>query len=59
VLALKNGIIPPTVGYKEKDPNCDLDYTPNKPLEANVDLAFSTSLGFGGHNGCVAFKKAD
>jgi 3-oxoacyl-[acyl-carrier-protein] synthase II len=59
VLALKNGIIPPTVGYKEKDPNCDLDYTPNKPLEAKVDLAFSTSLGFGGHNGCVAFKKAD
>lgn len=59
VLAVKNGKIPPTVGYEEKDPDCDLDYTPNAVLETNVDLAFSTSLGFGGHNGCVAFKKAD
>ncbi len=59
VLAIKNGVIPPTVGYKEKDPDCDLDYTPNVPLETKVDLAFSTSLGFGGHNGCVAFKNID
>lgn len=59
VLAIKNSIVPPTVGYGEKDPDCDLDYTPNVPLETRVDLAFSTSLGFGGHNGCVAFKRAE
>ncbi len=59
VLAIKSGVIPPTVGYKEKDPECDLDYTPNTPVAAKIDLAFSTSLGFGGHNGCVAFRRAD
>lgn len=59
VLAIKNAKIPPTMGYQEKDPECDLDYTPNKAVEADIDLAFSTSLGFGGHNGCVAFRKAD
>lgn len=59
VLALEGGIIPPTIGYKERDPDCDLDYTPNVPLEAKIDLAFSTSLGFGGHNACVAFRRAD
>ena len=57
VLALKNGIVPPTINYKEKDEECDLDYTPNKAVEADIDYALSTSLGFGGHNACIAFKK--
>ncbi|WP_026518664.1 beta-ketoacyl-ACP synthase II [Butyrivibrio sp. MC2021] len=57
VLALKDGIIPPTINYKEKDEECDLNYTPNKAVEAEVDFAISTSLGFGGHNACIAFKK--
>ena len=57
VLALKNGIVPPTVGLDEIDPECDLDYTPIKPVEAQLTIAISDSLGFGGHNGCVAFRK--
>jgi len=59
ILALKEGIIPPTIGYQEKDPECDLDYTPNKARRARVKLALSTSLGFGGHNGCLAFRLID
>ena len=59
VLALKDGIIPPTIGLKEPDPECDLDYTPLKARKADVKLALSTSLGFGGHNACVAFRKGD
>ncbi|SHN65179.1 3-oxoacyl-[acyl-carrier-protein] synthase II [Butyrivibrio hungatei DSM 14810] len=58
VLALHNGVIPPTINYKEKDEECDLDYTPNKAVEADINFAISTSLGFGGHNACIAFKKA-
>ncbi len=57
VLALKNGVIPPTIGYVEWDPECDLDYTPNRAVQAAVTLGLSTSLGFGGHNGCLAFRK--
>ncbi len=57
VLALKNGIIPPTVGYTEPDEECDLDYTPNKAVETEIELSMSNSLGFGGHNACVAFRK--
>ena len=57
VLALKNGIVPPTIGLDEVDPECDLDYTPNTPVEAALTIAISDSLGFGGHNGCVAFRK--
>lgn len=57
ILALKDGIIPPTIGYKEKDEECDLDYTVNKALKADLTLALSNSLGFGGHNACVAFRK--
>ena len=58
VLAMKEGIIPPTIGYKEPDPECDLDYTPNKAIEADVSLALSTTFGFGGHNACIAFRKS-
>ena len=57
ILALREGIIPPTIGYKEADPECDLDYTPNTALETELSLALSTSLGFGGHNACLAFTK--
>lgn len=57
VLALKNGIVPPTVNLDDIEPECDLDYTPNKPVEAQLTIAISDSLGFGGHNGCVAFRK--
>lgn len=58
VMALKNGIIPPTIGLKERDPDCDLDYVPNIARMASVNLALSVSLGFGGHNACIAFTKA-
>lgn len=57
VLALKHGVIPPTIGYVEPDPECDLNYTPNQAVQAAVTLGISTSLGFGGHNGCLAFRK--
>ncbi len=57
VLALENGVIPPTINYVEKDAECDLDYTPNTAVKADVEYAVSTSLGFGGHNACVALKK--
>jgi len=57
ILALKNGIIPPTIGLNSPDPECDLDYVPNKARKANLTIAFSNSLGFGGHNGCIAFRK--
>ncbi|MGM9785668.1 MAG: beta-ketoacyl-ACP synthase II [Candidatus Cryptobacteroides sp.] len=57
VLALRNGIIPPTINLDEPDPECDLDYTPNKPVKVDVTIAISDSLGFGGHNGCVSFRK--
>ena len=57
VLALKNGVVPPTANLDEVDPECDLDYTPNVPVEAELTIAISDSLGFGGHNGCVAFRK--
>jgi 3-oxoacyl-[acyl-carrier-protein] synthase II len=57
VLALKNGVVPPTVGLDEVDPECDLNYTPNTPVKAELTIAVSDSLGFGGHNGCIAFRK--
>ena len=57
VLALQEGIIPPTINYREKDEECDLDYTANRAVKADIDYALSTSLGFGGHNACIAFKR--
>ena len=56
VLALKNGTVPPTIHLDEVDPECDLDYTPNNAVCADLTLALSISLGFGGHNGCLAFR---
>ena len=49
--------VPATINYREPDPECDLDYTPNVSVEAPLTIAISDSLGFGGHNGCVAFRK--
>ncbi|MGI6751775.1 MAG: beta-ketoacyl-ACP synthase II [Anaerovoracaceae bacterium] len=57
IMAIKEGIIPPTIGLEEPDPECDLDYVPGIAREAEVDLSLSISLGFGGHNACIAFKK--
>ena len=57
VMALKDGIIPPTIGYQEADPDCDLDYVPNQKRAVQSDVALSISLGFGGHNACLAFVR--
>ena len=57
VLAITEGIVPPTINYKTPDPECDLDYVPNKARQAKVRVAMSNSLGFGGHNACVVFKE--
>ncbi len=56
LLALRDGIIPPTINLLEPDPDCDLNYTPNKAVKTEIDLALSNSLGFGGHNACLAFR---
>ena len=53
----REGIVPPTIGYKEPDPECDLDITPNKAVEMPINVAISNSLGFGGHNACILIKK--
>ena len=55
-LALKNGVVPPTIGLKCSDPDCDLDYTPKRSKNAALDIALSNTFGFGGHNGVLAFK---
>ena len=57
VLALKYGIVPPTINLTNPDPELDLDYTPNDPVHADLTIALSDSLGFGGHNGALAFRK--
>lgn len=57
VLALKYGIIPPTINLDQPSPECDLDYTPNKSKEKNIRFAISNTFGFGGHNASLLFKK--
>ena len=57
VLALHEGVVPPTINYKVKDEECDLDISPGEAVSAPLQFALSTSLGFGGHNGCLAFRK--
>ena len=57
VLALRDGIAPPTINLTQPDPDCDLDYTPLTAKHADFDVALSSSLGFGGHNACLAFRK--
>jgi 3-oxoacyl-[acyl-carrier-protein] synthase II len=57
VLALHNGILPPTVNYEEPDPDCDLDYVPNTARKVQVDVALSNGFGFGGTNATLAFRR--
>jgi 3-oxoacyl-[acyl-carrier-protein] synthase II len=56
VMALHTGIIPPTINYENPDPECDLNYTPNKAVERRLNAVISNSFGFGGTNGCIAFS---
>jgi 3-oxoacyl-[acyl-carrier-protein] synthase II len=56
-LTITCGVIPPTINYENPDPECDLDYVPNKAREARVDVALSNGLGFGGHNATIIFKR--
>lgn len=57
IMAIKEGVIPPTINYDNPDEECDLNYTPNKAVKRDVKYALSNSLGFGGHNATVLFKK--
>ena len=57
ILAIKHGIIPPTINYQTPDPECDLDYVPNTARETPVNAIVNNSFGFGGHNATIAAKK--
>ena len=59
IMAIKEGIIPPTINLKEQDEACDLNCVPRKAVKADITLALSNSLGFGGHNACLAFRKVN
>ncbi len=59
IKALQTNDIPPTVGYMVCDAACDLDICPNEARKMKIDLALSNSLGFGGHNSCLAFKRVE
>jgi len=56
-LVVRDGVIPPTINYQNPDPECDLDYTPNKAAHREVEVALSNSFGFGGHNVALAVRK--
>jgi 3-oxoacyl-[acyl-carrier-protein] synthase II len=57
ILAVHNGVLPPTINYEDPDPECDLDYIPNESREADVRVALSNSFGFGGHNATIVFRR--
>src|SRR5262249_38615459 len=59
VLAVHDGVLPPTINYEHPDPVCDLDYVPNESREAEVDVALSNAMGLGGHNACVLVGRFD
>jgi 3-oxoacyl-[acyl-carrier-protein] synthase II len=59
VLAIHQGVLPPTMNYEHPDPECDLDYVPNEKREAEVKVALSNAMGLGGHNGCVLFGRVE
>lgn len=57
IMSIQTGIIPPTINLHHPDPECDLDYVPNQARKATVNVAMSNSMGFGGHNACLIFKR--
>jgi 3-oxoacyl-[acyl-carrier-protein] synthase II len=59
VLAVRDGVLPPTINYEHPDPGCDLDYVPNESRKADVRVALSNAMGLGGHNGCVLVGRVD
>jgi 3-oxoacyl-[acyl-carrier-protein] synthase II len=59
VLAIHEGVLPPTINYRNPDPACDLNYVPNEAREKRVDVALSNAMGLGGHNGCVLFGRIE
>jgi beta-ketoacyl-acyl-carrier-protein synthase II len=59
VMAIHDQVVPPTINYRTPDPECDLDYVPNEARSRNVAVAVSTSVGLGGHNSCVIFKRVE
>src|SRR5881396_811431 len=59
VLALHEGVIPPTINYRHPDPDCDLDYVPNEARETKIEIALSNAMGLGGHNGCVLLGRVE
>jgi 3-oxoacyl-[acyl-carrier-protein] synthase II len=59
ILSLKHGIVPPTINYENPDPECDLDYVPNKARDLIIQVALNNSFGFGGTNAAVVFRRYD
>ncbi len=59
LLAIRDGVLPPTINYETPDPECDLDYVPNTARQAQVGVALSNSIGLGGHNASVIFRRFD
>jgi 3-oxoacyl-[acyl-carrier-protein] synthase II len=59
VLAIRDGVLPPTINYETPDPECDLDYVPNEARKADVKVALSNAMGLGGHNGCVILSRVE
>ena len=59
ILALREGFVPPTIHLNDPDPECDLNYTPNRMVQADLTHALTTSLGFGGHNACLALTRTE
>ena len=57
ILSIQNSIVPPTINYKNPDPECDLNYTPNKFINRDIKYALSNTFGFGGHNSSLVFKQ--